>query len=66
MKNNENRLQNVARILRNWKGADAAEEPSPNAVAEEIDRMYQEYVASLPARTLAIRQAQEESEREAA
>jgi hypothetical protein len=66
MKPNENRLQNVARILRNWKGADAAEEPSPNEVAEEIDQMYQEYVGSLPAQTLAVRKGQEESERQAA
>ena len=62
----ETPLQNVARILRNWKGSDATEEASPSAIAEQIDGMYQDYLRRLPAATAAIRKGHEESERRAA
>ncbi len=66
MTTHESRLQDVATILRNWKGSDAAEEASPNTVAADIDQAYDEYLASLRAKTLAIRRGQNEWERKAA
>ena len=66
METNTNQLQEVARILRDWKGSDAGEASSPAAVAQEIDHVYADYVASLPAKTAAIRRAQDDCERRAA
>ena len=66
METNKNQLQEVARILRNWKGSDDAGAPSPSTVAEEIDHVYAEYLNTSPATTLAIRRGQEELERRAA
>ncbi len=66
MTTHENQLQNVATILRNWKGSDAAEEASPNAVAADIDQAYDEYLASLRQKTVAIGRGQNEWERKAA
>ena len=64
MESNTHQLQEVVRILRNWKGSDPGD--SPCAVAQEIDHVYAEYLASLPAKTLAMRRGQEKCERRAA
>jgi hypothetical protein len=66
MEAKNNRFWKVVKILRSWKASDAAEEASPNDVAEEIDKVYDEYLAALPARTAVIREGQNESERKAA
>lgn len=52
----------VRRMLRDWKGEDAAAPVSPDAIAEQIDELYQEYIASLPLQTMAILEGQKAQE----
>jgi hypothetical protein len=63
METNNTQVQKVASILRIWHGSDAAEEARPEEVAQEIDEAYAEYLASLPALSLALRRGREEWER---
>jgi len=66
MKTLNQQVQKVQTILRNWRGSDAADEASPETVAQEVDQVYADYINSLPAQTLLIRKGQEECERKAA
>ncbi len=43
----------VRYALQDWKGSDAGQEATPEVLADQIDQMYREYMASLPARTVA-------------
>ncbi len=56
----------VRSVLRQWKGSDAGMEAPPEAVADQIDQLYQEYLATLPERTAAIVAGNEAAQREAA
>jgi len=66
MKALNQQVQRVQTILRNWRGSDAGEASSAQAVAQEVDQVYADYITSLPAQTLLIRKGQEECERKAA
>ena len=59
MNNTQKRVEN---ILRNWRGQDAGEHASAAEIAERIDHEYQEYLASLPPTTSAIRAGHQASE----
>ena len=66
MKALSTQVQKVQTILRNWRGSDAAETATSQAVAEAVDQVYADYLASLPTQTLLIRKGQQECERKAA
>ena len=66
METNEKPIRKVSSILRSWKGSDAADQASPNDVAREIDRVYAEYLATLPSQAQSIGQSPREGERRAA
>ena len=53
----------VARALRNWQGEDHADRRPPEAVAAEIDALYQEYLRTLPEQTARIVAGQAARER---
>ena len=58
--------ETVQTILENWIGEDDADRRPATRVAEEIDLEMQRYLASLPQKTAAIKQGQQDHERRVA
>lgn len=55
-------VRKIKNVLGEWRGEDDAGRRSALEVAEEIDRLYAEYLRGLPAETRAIQLGQEAQE----